>query len=72
WHLQYIDGTGLEDFEGCEQVFSKSNRVASITRYTLKFHCKQTILQHFTQWNSDKFAELCKYIYLILSYIHSV
>ncbi|EJC98135.1 uncharacterized protein FOMMEDRAFT_97912, partial [Fomitiporia mediterranea MF3/22] len=68
----YIDGTGLEDFEGCEQVFSELNQVASITHHASKFHFKQTILQHFTQWNSDKFAELCKYIYLILSYIHSV
>ncbi|EJC97540.1 uncharacterized protein FOMMEDRAFT_32484 [Fomitiporia mediterranea MF3/22] len=62
WHLQYIDGTGLEDFEGCEQVFSESNRVASITCHTSKFHCKQTILQHFTWWNSDKFTELSRFI----------
>ena len=50
----YIDGAGLEDFEGCEQVFSESNSVAMRTQHASTFHRVQAINIHFEHWNSDK------------------
>jgi hypothetical protein len=32
WHLLYVEGIGLEDFEECECTISKSNELASVTR----------------------------------------
>ena len=46
----YIDGLGLEDLEGCERFFSKSNTLAGSTRYASTFHCRQSI------------SEFCKHI----------
>ncbi|KAJ7818940.1 hypothetical protein B0H13DRAFT_2378621 [Mycena leptocephala] len=39
----YVRGMGLEDLEGCESFFSKSNALASTTRYATAFHRQQTI-----------------------------
>ncbi|KAF8503855.1 hypothetical protein BU17DRAFT_19906, partial [Hysterangium stoloniferum] len=38
WHPSYIQGSGLEDFETCERVFSRSNALASSTRHASVFH----------------------------------
>ena len=56
----YIEGIGLEDFEGCERAFSASNAVASSTRLSTRFHRHQAIEQHFFFWDQDKYAELSK------------
>ncbi|KAJ7789588.1 hypothetical protein B0H14DRAFT_3094898 [Mycena olivaceomarginata] len=43
-HLStYVKGMGLEDLEGCETFFSKSNALASTTRYATAFHRQQAI-----------------------------
>ncbi|KAJ6538073.1 hypothetical protein B0H19DRAFT_1213662 [Mycena capillaripes] len=34
----YVKGVGLEPLEGCESFFSKSNALASTTRYATRFH----------------------------------
>jgi Kyakuja-Dileera-Zisupton transposase len=34
----YVEGMGLEDFEGCECAFSRSNEVAKTTWHTSQFH----------------------------------
>ncbi|KAF8151123.1 hypothetical protein K438DRAFT_1624099, partial [Mycena galopus ATCC 62051] len=39
----YVKGVGLEDLEGCESFFSKSNALASTTRYASAFHRQQAI-----------------------------
>ncbi|KAG6809770.1 hypothetical protein H0H92_014809 [Tricholoma furcatifolium] len=39
----YVQGMGLEDLEGCERFFSKSNALASSTRYATAFHRQQKI-----------------------------
>ncbi|KAJ7244802.1 hypothetical protein B0H12DRAFT_1073675 [Mycena haematopus] len=36
-------GMGLEDLEGCESFFSKSNALAATTRYSTAFHRQQAI-----------------------------
>ncbi|KAJ7906808.1 hypothetical protein B0H13DRAFT_2504858 [Mycena leptocephala] len=39
----YVKGVGLEPLEGCESFFSKSNALASTTRYSSRFHRQQAI-----------------------------
>ncbi|KAJ6614479.1 hypothetical protein B0H10DRAFT_2221215 [Mycena sp. CBHHK59/15] len=39
----YVMGMGLEDLEGCESFFSKSNALAATTRYATAFHRQQAI-----------------------------
>ncbi|KAJ7813877.1 hypothetical protein B0H14DRAFT_3090238 [Mycena olivaceomarginata] len=39
----YVEGVGLEDLEECESYFSKSNALASTTRYSTVFHRQQAI-----------------------------
>jgi Kyakuja-Dileera-Zisupton transposase len=56
----YIQGLGLEDLEGCERAFSKSNEVSKTTRYSSRFHRQQAIVTHFQQWDREKYTELCK------------
>lgn len=43
----YTKGMGLEDLEGCERCFSKSNALASSLRYASVFHRKQAISTYF-------------------------
>lgn len=57
----YVDGMGLEDLEECETFFSKSNALASSTRYATAFHRRQAIatyLQHTDVF--DTYQALCK------------
>ncbi|KAF8212595.1 hypothetical protein K438DRAFT_1475330, partial [Mycena galopus ATCC 62051] len=42
----YVEGMGLEDCEGCESFFSKSNVLASTTRYSTVFHQQQLIVTY--------------------------
>ncbi|KAG6847569.1 hypothetical protein H0H93_007343 [Arthromyces matolae] len=52
-HLaRYVEGLGLEDLEGCERFFSKSNALAASTRYASVFHRKQKIYEYVQ--HSDK------------------
>ncbi|KAG6818274.1 hypothetical protein H0H93_006352 [Arthromyces matolae] len=52
-HLaRYVEGLGLEDLEGCERFFSKSNALAASTRYASTFHRKQKINEYMQ--HSDK------------------
>ncbi|KAJ7206125.1 hypothetical protein GGX14DRAFT_535569 [Mycena pura] len=46
----YVEGLGLEDLEGCERFFSKSNGLAKSVRYASRFHRQQeitTYIKHF-------------------------
>ena len=56
WHLLYVEGAGLEDFEECEHTFSKSNKLASVTRLSTPFHRHQQIDEHFMFHDDDKHA----------------
>ncbi|KAF8151900.1 hypothetical protein K438DRAFT_1623702, partial [Mycena galopus ATCC 62051] len=49
----YVDGMGLEDCEGCESFFSKSNALAPTTRYSTAFHRLQAITTYM------KHADTC-------------
>ncbi|KAF9439989.1 hypothetical protein P691DRAFT_689099 [Macrolepiota fuliginosa MF-IS2] len=41
----YVKGLGLEDLEGCEHFFSKSNTLASSVHYASHFHRQQQIVE---------------------------
>ena len=49
----YVDGLGLEDLEGCERAFSKSNALAAAIRHASIFHRMQAIATYFE--HTDKF-----------------
>lgn len=42
----YVEGMGLEDLEGCERFFSKSNALAASTRHASAFHRQQNIVEY--------------------------
>ncbi|KAF7785028.1 hypothetical protein Agabi119p4_1193 [Agaricus bisporus var. burnettii] len=42
----YVEGLGLEDLEGCERFFSKSNALASSVRYASVFHRRQHVEEY--------------------------
>jgi hypothetical protein len=59
----YVDGLGLEDLEGCERFFSKSNALASSTRYASIFHRRQRISEYMRATDIyDTYANLGMYI----------
>ncbi|KAG1770856.1 hypothetical protein EV702DRAFT_1181544 [Suillus placidus] len=62
WHPMYIDGTGHMEGEGCEHVFSASNKLARSTRHASVFHRHQTIEEHFAFWDTDKYAALSNFL----------
>ncbi|KAG1795023.1 uncharacterized protein HD556DRAFT_1431731 [Suillus plorans] len=62
WHPMYIKGTGHMEGEGCEHIFSSSNELARSTRHTTTFHRHQSIEQHFTFWDEDKYTALSVFI----------
>ena len=48
----YVKGLGLEDLEGCEQAFLKSNALAAALRYASIFHRMQAIATYFEHNNT--------------------
>lgn len=55
----YVDGLGLEDLEGCERFFAKSNALASSTRYASIFHRRQRISEYMRAIDTfDTYAAL--------------
>ncbi|KAF8344672.1 hypothetical protein F5887DRAFT_1062040 [Amanita rubescens] len=55
----YVDGLGLEDLEGCERFFAKSNSLASSTQYSSVFHRHQRISEYMRAVDTfDTYASL--------------
>ncbi|KAJ6524705.1 hypothetical protein DFH09DRAFT_937089 [Mycena vulgaris] len=55
----YVEGMGLEDLEGCERFFSRSNGLAKSCRYTSRFHRQQEITTYVKQFDSfETYANL--------------
>ncbi|KAG2045795.1 hypothetical protein BDR06DRAFT_900171, partial [Suillus hirtellus] len=61
-HSKYMVGTGKEDFETCECMFSESNALAAQTHNATEFHCHQALDEHFHFADRDKYAGLCTYL----------
>lgn len=62
-HPNVVTGLGLEDLETLERVFSASNAVAAVTRYTTAFHRRVYIDQFCQQWDEDKYLNLANMLY---------
>ncbi|KAJ6459300.1 hypothetical protein C8R45DRAFT_1109624 [Mycena sanguinolenta] len=59
----YVRGMGLEDLEGCERYFSRSNGLARSVRYASKFHRKQEITTFMRQIDDlETYANLGKFL----------
>ncbi|KIM59405.1 hypothetical protein SCLCIDRAFT_126248 [Scleroderma citrinum Foug A] len=59
----YVEGLRLEDLEGCEQAFSKSNALAPSIRYASIFHRRQAIAYYFEYNNEmEVYANLTKFL----------
>lgn len=54
FHPLFATGLGLEDGEGCERIFSRTNSCARVTRHSTKYHRRQVIDMTVHQWNSEK------------------
>ena len=63
WHSMYIEGIENTKGEGCEHVFSMSNKLAQGIWHATQFHHHQAIEEHFLFWNEDKYAALCMVIF---------
>jgi hypothetical protein len=48
----YVKGLGLEDLEGCERYFSKSNALAKAVRYASRFHRQQEITTYMKNFDT--------------------
>ncbi|KAF8581322.1 hypothetical protein K439DRAFT_1515013, partial [Ramaria rubella] len=62
WHSLYIEGSGLEEYEGCERAFSDSNGTGRRTQYAMRFHRKQILVLHFECWDKDRYQELSRFL----------
>ncbi|KAJ7708496.1 hypothetical protein B0H14DRAFT_3082218 [Mycena olivaceomarginata] len=57
----YVEGMGLEDLEGCERYFSRSNGLAKSCRYASRFHRQQEITTYAKHFDSfETYANLSK------------
>lgn len=57
----YIPGLGIEDLEGCERFFSKSNGLAKSCRNASRFHRQQEITTYMKHYDSfEAYANLSK------------
>ena len=63
YHPNIIEGSGLEDFETLERVFSSSNQLASTTRYASAFRRRLFIEAYFKQWDEDKYLSLGTFLF---------
>lgn len=62
-HPNVIPGTGIEDFETLERVFSASNEVAPLVRYASAYRRRMFVVMHFRQWDLDKYTNLSTMLY---------
>ncbi|RDB20084.1 hypothetical protein Hypma_012873 [Hypsizygus marmoreus] len=60
---KYVKGMGLEDLEGCERFFSKSNALAPSVRYASVFHRKQRIHEFIKHMDKmDTYQNLSEFL----------
>ncbi|KDQ19127.1 hypothetical protein BOTBODRAFT_103239 [Botryobasidium botryosum FD-172 SS1] len=61
-HPLYREGFGMNDFEGCERLFSSTNGVARCTRHASSRYRHRMLCAHFEQWDEDKYHDLSSYL----------
>ncbi|KAF9508032.1 hypothetical protein BS47DRAFT_1303306 [Hydnum rufescens UP504] len=57
-----IEGAGLEDGEGNEQIFSASNSLAMVTHHATAYYHHMQIHIHFEKWDEEKYENLGIYV----------
>ncbi|KAI1782950.1 hypothetical protein LXA43DRAFT_904545, partial [Ganoderma leucocontextum] len=62
-HPNIIVGMGLEDFETMEHIFSLSNQLAGVIRYTSAYRRRALIQMYFQRWDEERYQSLGKFIY---------
>ncbi len=62
-HPNVIPGMGIEDLETLERVFSSSNQLAPVIRYASAYRRRLLIHMFFRQWDEEKYANLCPFMY---------
>ncbi|KAJ7619742.1 hypothetical protein FB45DRAFT_1033581 [Roridomyces roridus] len=59
----YVKGLGIEDLEGCERRFSRSNALAGCSRRASRFHRQQEITGYFKHMDDyDVYASLATFL----------
>lgn len=59
-HPNAIKGAGIEDMETMERIFSASNELARLVRYSSAYPRRVWIVMHYQQWDADKYLNLGK------------
>ena len=62
-HPNIIPGTGLEDLEVMERIFSASNHLAPIVRYASAYRRRVLIDAFFHHWDEEKYHNLGLMLY---------
>ncbi|KAJ7829966.1 hypothetical protein B0H14DRAFT_2366152 [Mycena olivaceomarginata] len=66
--MTYVEGVGLEALEICESFFSKSNALASTTRYASRFHRQQAITTYLKHTDAfETYQGLCESLILLVT-----
>ena len=62
-HPNVIDGIGLEDLETLERTFSKSNELATMTRFASAYRRRALIHMFFQQYDEEKYTAFGSMLY---------
>ncbi|KAJ7599684.1 hypothetical protein C8J56DRAFT_767478 [Mycena floridula] len=62
-HPNAIPGTGIEDLETLERIFSQSNALAMGTRYMSSYRRHMFIDLYFQQWDAEKYLNAATMLY---------
>lgn len=62
-HPNGIQGVGLEDLSTMERIFSSSNQLASVVRYSSAYNRRAFIDLFFRQWDEDRYLNLGKMLF---------
>jgi len=60
WHPLHIVGAEHSEGEGCKHIFLLSNDQTHLTRHATWFYWHQSLEEHFTFWDQDKYVALGK------------
>jgi Kyakuja-Dileera-Zisupton transposase len=66
WHPLYTKGAGHAALGNCESIFSASNAVMPGIHHASQFHWHQALEQHFAFLDEDMYANLSKYMILVI------
>ena len=62
FHPSIIEGTGIEDLETMERIFSSSNDLAPVVRYASTYRRRLFVEAFLKQWDADKHQNLGEFI----------